>query len=367
MRARVRRTEVQSALLLAGMIVWLLAPSLPARQSTFAERIATLSEPGGYFDTDNLISNERSYLHVSDALAKAASPAGAYIGVGPDQNFSYIARVRPAIAIIIDIRRDNLLLHLLFKALFELAPTRIEYVSMLTGRSPPGTKDGWTSKPIGAIVAYIDAAPRLGETARKTLDGQVRAAVRASGVALSDGDHETVRRFHQRFIESGLSLQFNSAGRAPQWDYPTYRDLLLETDRAGVQRSFLSSESDFAFVRDLQQRDLVIPVVGDLAGPRALSAVGRFLAGQRAPLAALYTSNVEYYLFSQGRFDEFVANLGSVPRTSSAVVVRSAFRGALRIEPGYNSASLTQPVDALVAGHAAGRFRTYGDLLAASR
>ena len=56
--------------------------------ATFAARVAQLSEPGGYFDTDNLISNERSYLHVVPALRAAGLAGGAYIGVGPDQNFS---------------------------------------------------------------------------------------------------------------------------------------------------------------------------------------------------------------------------------------------------------------------------------------
>ena len=83
------------------------AAQTPARaqgSSTFASRIAALSEPGGRFDTDNLISNERSYLDVLPELKRRGVKGGAYIGVGPDQNFSYIAAVRPSIAFIIDAR-----------------------------------------------------------------------------------------------------------------------------------------------------------------------------------------------------------------------------------------------------------------------
>src|SRR5437868_7743019 len=100
----------------------------------FASAIAALSEAGGYFDTDNLISNESSYLQVIPELQRRGVHGGAYIGVGPDQNFTYIAEVRPAIAFIIDIRRDNILLHLFFKALFQLSRTREDYLSMLFGR-----------------------------------------------------------------------------------------------------------------------------------------------------------------------------------------------------------------------------------------
>src|SRR6187401_1759365 len=107
------------------LVVLLLAVQAP---SPFATQIAALSEPAGYFDTDNLISNERSYLQVVQDLHKRQVHGGAYIGVGPDQNFSYIAEIRPSIAYMVDVRRDNLLLHLLFKALFAASRTRIEYL-----------------------------------------------------------------------------------------------------------------------------------------------------------------------------------------------------------------------------------------------
>jgi hypothetical protein len=90
------------------------ALELTRADTTFAALVERLSESGGYFDTDNLISNESSYLHVMGALREVDVRGGAYIGVGPDQNFSYIARVRPSIAFIIGIRRDNLLEHLFF-------------------------------------------------------------------------------------------------------------------------------------------------------------------------------------------------------------------------------------------------------------
>src|SRR5688572_8276755 len=117
-----------SPLFAAAAVVGLLlqAPAAAPRpavsaQAPFAAKIASLSEAPGYFDTDNLISNERSYLQVIPDLRAPAIRGHAYIGVGPDQNFSYIAAMRPSIAFILDIRRDNMLLHLLFKALFQLS------------------------------------------------------------------------------------------------------------------------------------------------------------------------------------------------------------------------------------------------------
>jgi hypothetical protein len=337
-------------------------------EAGFAARIEALSEPAGYFDTDNLISNERSFLHVAPALREMArrGAGGAYLGVGPDQNFSYIAHARPALAILVDVRRDNLLLHLLFKAIFAEARSRVEYLALLTGRQPPAAGTDWSQRPVDALVTHIDAAPRLTDAGVTALRGRLAAVIRGFGVAMSDADRSTIDRFHRRFIDAGLGLQFNSTGRAPQYDYPTYRDLLLEVDRQGVRQSFLASESDFQFVKGLHARHQVIPIVGNLAGSKALASVAKFLAASNLKVTALYTSNVEFYLFRDGSFPAFVANLGRLPHDSGSVIVRSVFpaggAGVARV-PGYNSASLTQNIDALLTGYAKGQFRQYAELI----
>src|SRR5439155_2674881 len=98
--AGMRRSRRPAHRLLFGVVAaWLLASAgaIPAGQveapTSFASRIAQLSEPGGYFDADNLISNEKSYLQEMSALGDARLAGGAYIGVGPYQNFSYIAQL----------------------------------------------------------------------------------------------------------------------------------------------------------------------------------------------------------------------------------------------------------------------------------
>jgi hypothetical protein len=330
--------------------------------SGFASRIAELSEPGGYFDTDNLISNEKSYLHVIPALREGAVTGGAYIGVGPDQNFSYIARVRPAIAFIVDVRRDNLLLHLLFKALFTMAGTRAEYLSLLFGRAPPAHLDQWRTATVDRLAAYIDGTPATGTTAE--LDGRIGATLATFGVRLSRDDLATIQLFHHRFIEAGLPLKFESKGRPSRGYYPTYRELLLETDRQGHQWNYLASEDDYQFVRALQRHDLIIPVVGNLSGQSALAAIGRFMTARGDRLSAFYTSNVEFYLFGDGTFPRFVENLALVPRTNRSVIIRSIFGGYTPIDaaPGYYSASTVQSVDELVTGFSDGKYRAYREL-----
>ena len=162
-----------------------IAPARPAAQSSFASEIAALSEPAGYFDTDNLISNERSYLDVVPDLKKRGVRGGAYIGVGPDQNFTYIAAIRPDVAFIVDVRRDNLLLHLLFKSLFALARTRVEYLALLLGRPVPTDIESWRSAPLERVVSQAEAAP-LDDRGILALRRRVEDALGKIGVPLSD-------------------------------------------------------------------------------------------------------------------------------------------------------------------------------------
>ncbi len=345
----------QLAVALAGVAVLFTTGSGHAKTqapSGFAARIAALSEPGGFFDTDNLISNERGYLRVLPALTAARVSGGAYIGVGPDQNFSYIAHIRPDIAFIVDLRRDNLLLHLLLKALFTAANTRVEYVSLLFGRSPPTHPAEWRDASAERLLDHAQGSsahpPSSDDRAR------IEGIIRSFGVPLSDADLETIRRFHRTFAERGPSLKFTTFGRAPRDIYPTYRDLLVARSSEG-DGSYLASEERFNVVRSLQQRDLIIPVVGDVAGDTAVPAVGRFMIERKSRLSAIYVSNVESYLSGDGRFATWIDNLASLPRTERSVVIRSVFGGSA-------SSSLVQRVDELVKGYAAGRFRSYYEL-----
>jgi hypothetical protein len=336
----VLRYAVLATLLTLGAVPW--APrgvAQPAPQS-FAGRIDRLSEPGGDFDTDNLISNERSFLEVVPALKSAAAQHGVYIGVGPDQNFSYIALLRPSIAFIVDIRRDNLLLHLLFKALFAASRNRVEYLCLLTARTAPERVDAWKDATLDRVIEYVDGAAPEGPDAVKRLDRRMHDAIAAFGVSLDAADYSIIQRFHHTFMAAGLSLKFESRGRPAQRVYPTYRDLLLATDRNGRTSSFVASENDFQFVKSLQAQDLLVPVVGDLGGTHALSAIADLMNARSERLSAFYISNVETYL--GGKYAQFVKNVTRLPHDGQSVLIRSIFRNSV-------SSSEIQPVNEFVA------------------
>ncbi len=337
----------------------LLTPALARGQSAPAPRPTTdfgrlvdrLSEGGGFFDSDNLVSNETSYLHVLGGFDALGVRGGAYIGVGPEQSFSYIAHIRPEIAYLIDIRRDNLLLHLLFRAMLERARNRLEYLGLLFGRPAPDDLAAWTELPLGSLLEYLDRTP-VDTALHARQHRELMERVTRFGVPLTAEDRETLRRFHDEFALMGLELRFSSRGRPGRPTYPTVRQLYLETDLNGREGSYLATEDLFRVVRDLERRGRVVPVVGDLAGPSALKAIGRHLRETRRQLSVLYASNVEFYLFRQGSFARFAENVRALPAAPWGVIVRSHFgRGQPHPlnEPGHFSTQVMQTLSSFAA------------------
>src|SRR6185295_2794513 len=139
-----RRAFLVSVLLAAAIVAAPAAPrlsaaDLPARltDEQFWRIIDTFSEPSGTFHSDNFVSNEGRFQLVLPQLLSRAQPGRLYLGVGPEQNFTYIVAVRPRMAFIVDIRRGNLHEHLLYKALFEMSADRADFLARLFSRPRP--------------------------------------------------------------------------------------------------------------------------------------------------------------------------------------------------------------------------------------
>lgn len=331
----------------------------------FAALSARLSDRGGYFDTDNLISNEQSLLHPLTVLDRRGVRGGVYIGVGPDQNFNYLARVAPRLAIIADVRRDNLLHHLLFKALFTSTSSRVEFLALWLGRPAPAPSARVLAWPVDSLVAWAARTPITPASVDAALR-TVRARLTTFGIPLDSQDLATITRFHRAFITDGIGLRFTSTGRAPRPYYPTLGQLLAERDLDGRQGSYLASETAFRVVQSLERRNLIIPVVGDLAGPKVLPAVAALLRQRGDAVSVLYTSNVEDYLIRAGTFATFVRHVQALPRTPESVIIRSWFGGPgshpLNV-PGYYTTQLVEPMDAFARDVGVARVTRYADLV----
>src|SRR6266581_1445988 len=170
------------------------AANLPARLSDneFWRMISDFSEAGGYFRSDNFLSNEAGYQYVIPVLKRTVQilPGGVYLGVGPEQNFTYLIAFEPKMAFIVDIRRGNMLEHLLYKALMETSADRVEFLSRLFSRPRPALLQA-SSSPGEIVRAYQVARPSqdlFDTNARFVLDHLEKA----KGFALSKEDEASV-------------------------------------------------------------------------------------------------------------------------------------------------------------------------------
>jgi hypothetical protein len=294
--------------------------ALPERltDAEFWSIVTDASEPGGTFrslDITNLTSNELLFQHVIPELVSRTKPGGAYLGVGPEQNFTYIAAVRPRIALIFDIRRGNLATQLMYKALFELSPDRAAFVSMLFSKpKPQGLRADATAD---ALFAAFGQSATSDQLYRTNLAALITHLTKTHSLPLGAGDISAIYTIYQSFYDSGFAVR----------SFPTYWDLMAATDASGVERSYLASEKAFAILKDLESRNLVIPVVGDFGGPKALRWVGSYLRARHATVSAFYLSNVEQYLVQDGKWQAFCANVAAMPIDATSTFIRSSSGG----------------------------------------
>jgi hypothetical protein len=278
-----------------------------------------VSEPAGTFAlADNYVSNE---AHFAETVRWLTPRGGVYVGVGPEQNFSFVARLRPALAFIVDIRRENLDLHLLYKALFEVAGDRVDFVSRLFSRPrPAGLKADASVEEIFDRYATVPSDARLRESTfalvRERLLNSHHFPVTAADLVAIEA---ALRAFHA----DGPDIQYwRARPRGREAGAPSYRQLMTTRDLGGQLRSFLASEKVFALVRDLESRNLIVPVVGDFGGATALRGIGDYVRAHGGLIEAFYGSNVGVYLDAR-QMRAFCGNLASLPVSSGAWFVES--------------------------------------------
>jgi hypothetical protein len=301
------------------------AQALPARlsDSTFWRVVTDFSESNGYFRSDNFVSNETTYQWVIPELLRTTKPGGVYLGVGPDQNFSYLVALKPKIAFIFDIRRQNMLTHLMYKALIEQSADRADFVARLFSRPRPTGLDT-ASTPEAIFLAYATVPPDSAAY-RKNLTAIDERLVTQHRFKLSDDDLATIKYVYDAFVQAGPDITYNFFGRGRM---PTYAELQVATDSDRVHRSYLATEAIFRVLKGLETDNLVVPLVGDFAGAKAIRAVGAYVKDHGATVTAFYLSNVEQYLFmSEDDWRRFYASAGTLPVDATSTFIRSAFNG----------------------------------------
>jgi hypothetical protein len=301
--------------------------------------------------------------------------------------------VQPKIAFITDIRRQNMLELMMYKALFEMAPDRADFISLLFSRKrPPDLAANATADALFYAYRSVVEDPELFQ---KNLQAIKDLLVKTHKFPLDAEDLTGIEKVYGVFYDNGPSVNYNSGGGGPGgygrfggyggFAGMTYADLMTANDQQGMNsstgknRSFLASEPNYQYIRDMEAKNLIVPLVGDFAGPRAIRAVGGYAKEHGANVTTFYLSNVEQYLFMDGVEAKFYKNVETLPLDATSTFIRSGRaggyyggggRGGRRggyYGPGGGLMSMISPMIDVLKAFEAGRIRFWNDVLSMSR
>jgi hypothetical protein len=269
--------------------------------------------------------------------------------------------------------------HLMYKSLIETSKDRADFLSKLFSRPRPSGLDT-ASTPQQLFDAYIAAAPDSALFRRNLADIKTYLT-KTHGFAMNDSDSKLMDYTYGAFFGGGPELNYSYPNRFGggfgRGGMPTYATLQQATDSAGKNWAYLATEANYRWLKDFESKNLLVPLVGDFAGPKAIRSVAQYLKDHHAIASAFYTSNVEQYLWQQAdEAQRFYRNVATLPLDSTSTFIRSiggGFRGysATATFPqarlGGRLPSVISSIQELVAAFEAGKLVTYGDVIAMSK
>ena len=335
------------------------------------------SEECGSFRSENYLSNEISFQNVVAPLKAAAKSGRVYMGVGPEQNFTYIVALQPKMAFIVDVRCGNMREHMMYKALFEISANRADFLSRLFSRKrPAGLTEKSTTDEM--FAAYAAVQPDQASFDKNLMDIE-DLLTKTHKFGLSAGDLDGIDTIYGVFFRYGPAINYSASpfggggGGGRNGQMPNYSDLMTATDQqgknaVGMNQSFLGSEENFKIIRDMEKKNLIVPLVDNFAGPKAIRSVGKYLKEHDAVVSAFYLSNVEQYLFMEGIADKFYNNVKTLPLDASSTFLRSGrpdgqFGGGI----GGGLVSMLSSMQDVIRAFDAGRLRQWSDVIDLSK
>ncbi len=324
--------------------------TLPHFDALIREQLS-LAPPSTDYALDCFVSSEVGY---NEVLARcqpvSATPNGAYLGVGPDQNYTYIGALRPRLAVILDARLDNLLEHLVFKLAFSQARDPLDYLCLLFGRRRPAAPAA--AADAKALVAQLHAQP-LDEDQAASFSAFVLQAFRArwsqDSKALS-----RVKRLLGELVRRQLKVTSVSERCLANLDkIPDFEEVITATTPEGFNFHYLTDAERFGYVKALHGQDAIVPLLGNVVSPRGIAAARSVVEAAGLTLSAVYLSNLEEFLLQRyiiaedrivarpnpkGAFEgapgrswhELLDQLSALPCDDDAVLIRFYFPGEHR-------------------------------------
>src|SRR5262245_56887159 len=215
--------------------------------------------------------------------------------------------------------------HLMYKSIFHLSPNRTQFLSRLLSKPLPKEGAPAPDAPPADLMAFFGKTAATDQAYASNLAEIKKTTQEEFQFPLSDRDREDLEYIYMSFRENGLDIAFRLDASYYGGYFPSFKDLALQTDLNGKTGNFLAGADDYNFVRDMQQKNLIIPIVGDFSGTKALAAIGDYLRKNGLTVTSFYTSNVEQYLFDSAVFDGFAKNVKKLPIDDKSVFIRAVF------------------------------------------
>lgn len=311
-----------------------------------------------------LVSNELGYQNVISHLERYVNHNSIYVGVGPEQNFTYISAIRPSFAFIIDNRKENQLLHYLFRSCFELALSRQDYLSLLFSKPLPVNVNLISINDLITHFLHVKSNKALFE---KNWD-RLYKKIQSYRKNISIDDLEQIKIMYNHFFQNHLLLRTrNEMTSWEGWPYPSYQDFLLATDHTtGYNFNFLNDDRRFQLIKTMQQNNRIIPITGDLTGNKTLKEIGKFAEGRGKGIGVLYISNAEHVIFQENLFDRFLSNIIKMPKEKHSIMIRSIVNKRGLLHPGFVEGQIMttviQNISTFTQLYQDGRYKTYWDV-----
>jgi hypothetical protein len=252
----------------------------------------------------------------------------------------------------------------MYKAVFHLSPNRAQFLSRLFSRPLPKDKAPGADASVNELLGYFSQTPPDSQAYAANLAAIRKAIEEDFQFKFSESDQTSLEYVYRNFRDDGLEIAYRMDGSRGGY-FPTLKDLIEATDLNGKLGNFLASADDYEFVRGLHRKNLIIPVVGDFGGKKAIAAVGDYLRKNGFTVTAFYTSNVEQYLFQNEAFTAFAGNVKKLPLTDKSLFIRSAtgrFPHPARL-PNHRATTLLQQMTLFLKDFEEGRYQSYYDLV----
>jgi hypothetical protein len=219
------------------------------------------------FNTAYIFSNE--WFHYA-YMPYLKHRGGAYVGVGSDQGFTFIAAARSEIAWLIDYDPTVVRINKIHRTFIEASPTRAGFLELWH----------WTHK----------------KRATKMLE----------------------RRFGKRSKDARAVLStYNWARKKLVW----YFNRVKETGKKRTHH-WLHTKQSYRYVRQMMLAKRVRIIRGNLLADRTLVGIGKAARELEIPVRVLYLSNAEeYWRYPQ----QFRVNMRSLPVDKHSVVLRTRY------------------------------------------